>query len=44
MHFTCTQCKYEFCIGCNRPFKLGTKCGRDAGCAKVNSYEFYRFA
>merc|ERR1719209_1856423 len=29
MHFTCTQCKFEFCIGCNRPFKLGTKCGRD---------------
>ena len=29
------QCKYEFCIGCNRPFKLGTKCGRDPGCAKL---------
>ena len=29
------QCKFEFCIGCNRPFKLGTKCGRDPGCAKL---------
>merc|ERR1719347_1869281 len=35
MHFTCTQCKFEFCIGCNKPFKLGTKCGRDPGCAKL---------
>ena len=35
MHFTCSQCKFEFCIGCRRPFKLGTKCGRDAGCAKM---------
>merc|ERR1712106_512261 len=35
MHFTCTQCKFEFCIGCNKPFKMGTKCGRDAGCAKL---------
>jgi E3 ubiquitin-protein ligase RNF31 len=35
MHFTCSQCKFEFCIGCRRAFKLGTKCGRDAGCAKM---------
>lgn len=35
MHFTCTQCKFEFCIGCNKPFKLGTKCGREPGCAKL---------
>ena len=35
MHFTCTQCKYEFCVGCNRPFKMGTKCGKDPGCAKL---------
>lgn len=20
MHFTCTQCRYEFCSGCNNPF------------------------
>lgn len=35
MHFTCSQCKFEFCIGCRRPFKLGTKCGRDHTCAKM---------
>ena len=29
------QCKFEFCIGCNKPFKMGTKCGKDAGCAKL---------
>ena len=29
------QCKFEFCIGCNRPFKMGTKCGKDPGCAKL---------
>ena len=35
MHFTCSQCKFEFCIGCRRSFKLGTKCGRDPSCAKM---------
>ena len=25
MHFTCTQCKYEFCSGCGEPFKQGAK-------------------
>jgi len=35
MHFCCTQCKFEFCIGCNRPFKMGTKCGKEPGCAKL---------
>ena len=35
MHFTCTQCKFEFCVGCNRPFKMGTKCGKEAACAKL---------
>ena len=35
MHFTCTQCKYEFCIGCNKPFKMGVKCGKGAGCARM---------
>ena len=35
MHFTCTQCKHEFCIGCNKPFKMGVKCGRGAGCARL---------
>ena len=35
MHFTCTQCKHEFCIGCNKPFKMGVKCGKGAGCARM---------
>ena len=35
MHFTCTQCKYEFCIGCERPFKMGVKCGKGPACAKM---------
>ena len=29
------QCKYEFCIGCNKPFKMGSKCGKEPGCAKL---------
>ena len=35
MHFTCTQCKFEFCIGCERPFKMGVRCGKEAACAKL---------
>eukprot|EP00095_Tigriopus_kingsejongensis_P009844 maker-scaffold21_size687808-snap-gene-5.36 protein:Tk09844 transcript:maker-scaffold21_size687808-snap-gene-5.36-mRNA-1 annotation:"ring finger protein 31" len=35
MHFTCTQCKFEFCIGCEKPFKMGVKCGKDTTCAKM---------
>ena len=35
MHFTCTQCKHEFCVGCEKPFKMGVKCGKGAGCAKM---------
>ena len=35
MHFTCTQCKFEFCIGCERPFKMGVKCGKGPACAKM---------
>lgn len=35
MHFTCTQCKHEFCIGCNKPFKMGVKCGKGPGCARM---------
>ncbi|KAJ8983783.1 hypothetical protein NQ317_000344 [Molorchus minor] len=27
MHFTCTQCKHEFCYGCGKPFMMGAKCG-----------------
>ncbi|XP_041046522.1 uncharacterized protein si:dkey-181m9.8 isoform X2 [Carcharodon carcharias] len=26
MHFNCTECHYDFCGGCKRPFKLGSAC------------------
>ncbi|XP_058061611.1 E3 ubiquitin-protein ligase lubel [Anopheles bellator] len=35
MHFTCTQCKFEFCYGCNKPFMMGAKCSVSAYCAKL---------
>ncbi|GJQ83843.1 hypothetical protein Trydic_g5700 [Trypoxylus dichotomus] len=35
MHFTCTQCKYEFCNGCGKAFMMGAKCGVSAYCAKL---------
>ncbi|XP_014222174.1 uncharacterized protein LOC106649329 [Trichogramma pretiosum] len=35
MHFTCTQCKYEFCCGCGRRFVMGAKCGVSPYCAKL---------
>ena len=35
MHFTCSQCKFEFCVGCEKPFKMGVKCGKGTGCAKL---------
>ncbi|XP_065085092.1 E3 ubiquitin-protein ligase lubel isoform X5 [Ochlerotatus camptorhynchus] len=35
MHFTCTQCKYEFCFGCNKPFMMGAKCDVSPYCAKL---------
>ncbi|XP_023248282.1 uncharacterized protein LOC106642482 [Copidosoma floridanum] len=35
MHFTCTQCKYEFCCGCGMRFVMGAKCGVSAYCAKL---------
>lgn len=35
MHFTCTQCKYEFCYGCGKPFTMGTRCGLSEYCAKL---------
>ncbi|XP_020810117.1 uncharacterized protein LOC110185544 isoform X6 [Drosophila serrata] len=35
MHFTCTQCKFEFCYGCARPFMMGAKCTVSAYCAKL---------
>ncbi|RZC33722.1 IBR domain containing protein [Asbolus verrucosus] len=35
MHFTCTQCKHEFCYGCGKPFMMGAKCGVSQYCAKL---------
>uniref|UniRef100_A0A182SBZ0 RING-type domain-containing protein n=1 Tax=Anopheles maculatus TaxID=74869 RepID=A0A182SBZ0_9DIPT len=35
MHFTCTQCKFEFCYGCNKPFMMGAKCDVSPYCAKL---------
>ncbi|XP_055299571.1 E3 ubiquitin-protein ligase lubel isoform X2 [Sitodiplosis mosellana] len=41
MHFTCTQCKYEFCYGCNKPFKMGAKCGLSDYCAKLGLHSHH---
>ncbi|XP_032592515.1 E3 ubiquitin-protein ligase lubel isoform X5 [Drosophila grimshawi] len=35
MHFTCTQCKFEFCYGCARPFMMGAKCNISPYCSKL---------
>ncbi|KAG5896884.1 hypothetical protein JTB14_033523 [Gonioctena quinquepunctata] len=35
MHFTCTQCKHEFCNGCGKPFMMGAKCVISQYCAKL---------
>ncbi|XP_064212943.1 E3 ubiquitin-protein ligase lubel-like isoform X3 [Tribolium castaneum] len=35
MHFTCTQCKHEFCYGCGKPFMMGAKCGVSQYCGKL---------
>lgn len=41
MHFTCTQCKYEFCYGCNKPFKMGAKCKVSDYCAKLGLHSHH---
>lgn len=41
MHFTCTQCKYEFCYGCNKPFKMGAKCGLSDYCSKLGLHSHH---
>ncbi|XP_031617064.1 uncharacterized protein LOC116336963 isoform X2 [Contarinia nasturtii] len=41
MHFTCSQCKYEFCYGCNKPFKMGAKCGLSDYCAKLGLHSHH---
>ncbi|XP_076662189.1 linear Ubiquitin E3 ligase isoform X2 [Halictus rubicundus] len=35
MHFTCSQCKYEFCCGCGKAFLMGAKCAVSLYCAKL---------
>ncbi|XP_015178743.1 PREDICTED: uncharacterized protein LOC107067604 [Polistes dominula] len=35
MHFTCSQCKYEFCCGCGKAFLMGAKCSTSPYCAKL---------
>lgn len=41
MHFTCSQCKFEFCYGCNKPFKMGAKCGMSEYCAKLGLHSHH---
>lgn len=41
MHFTCTQCKYEFCYGCGKPFMMGAKCGMSEYCAKLGLHSHH---
>ncbi|XP_078072185.1 uncharacterized protein LOC144495711 [Mustelus asterias] len=32
IHFNCTECNYDFCGGCKRPFKLGLACALMSNC------------
>uniref|UniRef100_A0A8C3A3Y2 Si:dkey-181m9.8 n=1 Tax=Cyclopterus lumpus TaxID=8103 RepID=A0A8C3A3Y2_CYCLU len=32
LHFTCTQCRHQFCGGCSRPFTPGSACSFSADC------------
>ncbi|CAB3230802.1 unnamed protein product [Arctia plantaginis] len=41
MHFTCTQCKYEFCYGCGKPFTMGARCGLSDYCAKLGLHSHH---
>lgn len=41
MHFTCSQCKYEFCYGCSKPFKMGAQCGMSDYCAKLGLHSHH---
>ncbi|XP_022686425.1 uncharacterized protein LOC111259021 isoform X2 [Varroa jacobsoni] len=35
MHFKCLQCGFDFCSGCNRPYKHGDKCGFSVTCSRM---------
>lgn len=35
MHFTCNQCKFEFCCSCGEAFMLGAKCSVGPFCSKL---------
>ncbi|XP_055382033.1 E3 ubiquitin-protein ligase lubel isoform X3 [Condylostylus longicornis] len=41
MHFTCTQCKYEFCYGCGKPFMMGAKCTVSSYCARLGLHSHH---
>ncbi|XP_055850682.1 E3 ubiquitin-protein ligase lubel-like [Episyrphus balteatus] len=41
MHFTCTQCKFEFCYGCGRPFMMGAKCTISPYCSKLGLHSHH---
>ncbi|XP_063229781.1 LOW QUALITY PROTEIN: E3 ubiquitin-protein ligase lubel [Bacillus rossius redtenbacheri] len=41
MHFTCSQCKYEFCFGCGRPFVMGAQCDVGPYCAKLGLHSHH---
>lgn len=41
MHFTCTQCKHEFCYGCGKPFKMGAKCQVSSYCATLGLHSHH---
>ncbi|XP_023116809.1 E3 ubiquitin-protein ligase RNF31 isoform X3 [Amphiprion ocellaris] len=32
LHFTCSQCRHQFCGGCSQRFTLGSACGFSADC------------
>ncbi|KAH0568824.1 E3 ubiquitin-protein ligase lubel-like isoform X2 [Cotesia glomerata] len=41
MHFTCNQCKYEFCCGCGKAFMMGAKCTVSPYCAKLGLHSHH---
>ncbi|KAL5281668.1 RNF31 family protein [Megaselia abdita] len=41
MHFTCVQCKYEFCYGCGKPFMMGAKCTVSSYCARLGLHSHH---